>query len=453
MGFLVVGVNPRRVFDEDYESFIRLLDRQLATSLASVSLLETEIRRGLTAAEAAAIERSRLSEELAVQRSRLQRIAEVSPVGMFSVDPEGALLEANETYFEITGHPRDSVYPMSWLESIHENSMPVIKAGWDRLTVGHLPWSSELQLRKPWHDPVTHDEVDNWILAAIQPEFGDGKLKALMGSITDITPQKRSARDAETRAMLSEQLLLRTQEAEENEKNFKRFSDFAPGGLVILDPSAKILYANSQWFTISGHPQGSSQGDHSYSWVNAILQDDQPFFAAKWDEMVSQQVTITFEVRMQTPWQGDVGGSAVTIPRWVLASLYPEISEGLIVTVMGCITDISKIKWAENLQTRRLQEAEETRRAQNNFIDITSHEMRNPLSKPPTVLKFSRRNDRLMLNIGAILQCADSITISLTELMANANLDLTLEAAIKESISSAETIQLCAQHQKSIVDE
>lgn len=35
-----------------------------------------------------------------------------------------------------------------------------------------------------------------------------------MGSITDITLQKRSAKDAETRAKLSEQLLLRTQEAE-----------------------------------------------------------------------------------------------------------------------------------------------------------------------------------------------------------------------------------------------
>jgi hypothetical protein len=52
----------------------------------------------------------------------------------------------------------------------------------------------------------------------------------------------------------------------------------------------------------------------------------------------------------------------------------------LVLTAIG-ITDISRIKWAENLQERRLREAEETRRAQNSFIDITSHEMRNPLSK------------------------------------------------------------------------
>lgn len=73
-------------------------------------------------------------------------------------------------------------------------------------------------------------------------------------------------------------LLLRTRKAKENEKNFKRFSDLAPGGLVIMDRIGKLL--------------------------------------------------------AQT----------------------------------GCITDISRIKWADNLQARRLHEAEETRRAQNSFM-------------------------------------------------------------------------------------
>jgi PAS domain-containing protein len=144
MGFLVVGVNPRRQFDDDYQSFVKLIDRQLATSLASVSLLENEIRRGLTAAEAAAIERSRLSEELAVQRSRLQRIAEVSPVGMYSIDADGVLLEANDRWFEMTGHPRDTISAMSWMDTIHEDSVPVMEDGWRRLSVDELPWSAEL---------------------------------------------------------------------------------------------------------------------------------------------------------------------------------------------------------------------------------------------------------------------------------------------------------------------
>jgi PAS domain-containing protein len=225
-----------------------------------------------------------------------------------------------------------------------------------------------------------------------------GRLTNIMGSITDITLQKRSAKDAETRAKLSEQLLLRTQEAKENEKNFKRFSDLAPGGLVIMDPIGKITYANAQWFTISGHPQDSTESNVPLSWTNTILEDDQEYLASKWEELITQKTTITLEVRMQIPWEGDIGGSVIKIPRWILASIYPEVSEsGELLSVMGCksiffpyrvsalltgkgITDISRIKWAENLQARRLHEAEETRRAQNSFIDITSHEMRNPLS-------------------------------------------------------------------------
>ena len=77
LGFLFIGINPRRPYDNDYESFVQLIDRTLATSLASVSLFEAEVVRGLTAAEAAALERSRLSEEIAYQKSMLQRIAEV----------------------------------------------------------------------------------------------------------------------------------------------------------------------------------------------------------------------------------------------------------------------------------------------------------------------------------------------------------------------------------------
>jgi PAS domain-containing protein len=155
MGFLVVGVNPRRQFDDAYHSFIKLIDRQLATSLASVSLLENEIRRGLTAAEAAAIERSRLSEELAVQRSRLQRIAEVSPVGMFSISAEGEVVEANDRWFEMTGHPRDDLYAMSWMDTIHESSVPTMEKGWKRLTIDELPWSAELVSQPRQEAPFT----------------------------------------------------------------------------------------------------------------------------------------------------------------------------------------------------------------------------------------------------------------------------------------------------------
>lgn len=96
---------------------------------------------------------------------------------------------------------------------------------------------------------------------------------------------------------------------------------------------------------------------------------------------------------------------------------------------MGSIADISHLKWAQGLQDQRLKEAEETKRQQNEFIDITSHEMRNPLS--------------------AILICADDIRESLSQhVFAHSDIKV-----VEECIDAANNIALCVQHQKSIVDD
>lgn len=43
LGFLIVGLNPRRPYDEDYQLFIQVMNRLFATSLASIVLFEEEI--------------------------------------------------------------------------------------------------------------------------------------------------------------------------------------------------------------------------------------------------------------------------------------------------------------------------------------------------------------------------------------------------------------------------
>lgn len=98
LGFLVMGVNPRRPYDDDYSLYVQLLSRQLATSLASVVLFEEEIRRGQKAAKMAALDRIELSEQLAARtqeaiesESKFTRMAEFAPVGMFIANSEGEI--------------------------------------------------------------------------------------------------------------------------------------------------------------------------------------------------------------------------------------------------------------------------------------------------------------------------------------------------------------------------
>ncbi|KAF4553387.1 Response regulator receiver domain-containing protein 1 [Elsinoe fawcettii] len=287
LGFLVLGVNPRRPYDEDYSLFIQLLSRQLATSLASVVLFEEEIRRGQRAAKLAALDRMELSEQLAA----------------------------------------------------------------------------------------------------------------------------------------------RTQEAIDSETKFTRMAEFAPVGMFIANSEGSITYCNDTWYSISS----ISKDAPVQKWMDAVNDDDRQMVMNHWRELVVEKRPITAAFRFKASWTNPNGNPG---ERWVLFSAYPEKHpSGNLKSVFGSFTDISQQKWAEGFQKRKMEEAVELKRQQENFIDMTSHEMRNPLS--------------------AILQCSDEISATMVKIRdSQATLKgKDLDDSITSALEAAQTIALCAQHQKRIVDD
>ena len=286
LGFLVMSTNPRRPYDEDYDLFVQLLGRQLATSIASVVLFEEEIKKGERAAKLA----------------------------------------------------------------------------------------------------------------------------------------------AQDRIELNKMLVARTQQAFEAENKFTRMAELAPVGMFIGCKDGKITFVNDAWYSISTYPREIPVNDE---WMNYVLEQDQPKVQEVWNTMLEKKCPISLEFRFRTPWRDKLGNKGST---WVLTSASPEHDEdGEIQQIFGSMTDISAQKFAENLQTRRMEEAVELKRQQETYIDTTSHELRNPLS--------------------AILQSADSITASLTELRDANELSKPQLDVLDLTIDSSETITLCAQHQKRIVDD
>ena len=120
---------------------------------------------------------------------------------------------------------------------------------------------------------------------------------------------------------------------------------------------------------------------------------------------------------------------------WVLCAAYPEIDlNGSVKSIFGVVTNITDQKNAEDFQKRRMEEAVEMKRQQENFIDITSHEMRNPLS--------------------AILLSAEEISATLLELQTDEDLckrqDITEK--LEACIDATQTLLLCGNHQKRIIN-
>jgi hypothetical protein len=88
LGFMLIGVNPRHAYDDDYQSFIKILSRQKGTSIASVVVAEEEIKCSKIAAELATQDRIRLSQQLAVTKQEAKcGDACLGWIGLRSTDP------------------------------------------------------------------------------------------------------------------------------------------------------------------------------------------------------------------------------------------------------------------------------------------------------------------------------------------------------------------------------
>jgi len=245
------------------------------------------------------------------------------------------------------------------------------------------------------------------------------------------------ARFEEIHDNLSTQLKISTLKAARNEERFTRMAESAPIGICTFRPDGKPLYCNDQYLNLVGVPREydwKKLWDSEATWQERVHPDDMHGIQAAWKSLLDKEKTsVTVEYRVTTPWRSvdKATGSELTGETWLCNNAVAECDEnGDVVCIHAWLHDTSFRHYTETLLSTRLQEALETKRASENFIDMVSHELRNPLS--------------------AILQSADSIITGLDDREARRKKDAEMLDGILEA---AQTIILCAQHQKCIVDD
>ena len=83
---LLLALNPRKAFDDDYKYFLQLLSNQLSTSLTSAELLQQANANQAT-----------LSRQVAEGERRFRSLTELNPMGIYIISPLGELLYGNDT--------------------------------------------------------------------------------------------------------------------------------------------------------------------------------------------------------------------------------------------------------------------------------------------------------------------------------------------------------------------
>jgi signal transduction histidine kinase/CheY-like chemotaxis protein len=196
-------------------------------------------------------------------------------------------------------------------------------------------------------------------------------------------------------------------------------------------PNGKLIHANDAWYRLSNHPR-NLPAHVEFSFMDLSHPDDQATIMSAWNTLV-QGNCVTFEMRWKA--KPESGNDA----QWVLSACVPVFDEDKnLVSIAGNTIDINGQKKLQEVQRRQIDEALEAKRQQENFIDMTSHELRNPLS--------------------AVVQCADSVISTLQQMTPKELLSMhsqiqNVNDEISTCIDNLQTIVSCSLHQKRVIDD
>ncbi|KAH9826682.1 Hybrid signal transduction histidine kinase K, partial [Teratosphaeria destructans] len=387
---------------------------------------------------------------------------EMVDVGFYEYDMTGRLVQGNNAFYKLSGHPkvddRSELSELSFSDQVFPEDRDLVHSQWIALTEGR-PVTFEMRWKRPAHSrPNGEEDLEGqWVLAACVPTRNKkGEIFSITGCITDISDQKRHQKQLE-RAYASE-------------RRFGRFCEFANVAIVICDTTLQVTYivcftggfqakdtdishafgspawpltnafrryCNREWFAIIGHPVVEFK---DIDWASYVPPEDLEFITQQSLAVVHTKRPNRYQFRLRRPWSNGAGGTGQS---WMMACCYPELNEdGSVQAVAATIVDISYLKWAEDVQRRRTDEALEAKRQQENFIDFTCHEVRNPLG---AVMHSAEIIDTTLAGFSSLVE---SIAPHLSGKQRN-ELE-TCHDSINESVN---TIMSCAIHQKRIMDD
>nr|AAR99466.1 two component histidine kinase 1 [Plenodomus lingam] len=201
---------------------------------------------------------------------------------------------------------------------------------------------------------------------------------------------------------------------------FQRFAELLPTGLAILDKDAEAIFVNDGFFKLT-----TNKGQNEFrAWPESIHPDDYDHVMTAYRKAFESRETLQIEFRCDVAEPTEVAGE-----QWRLFLLKP-LSDDPLAGFISAIIDITDIKQAQLTQEKAAREAQERKEQQERFIDMVSHEIRNPLS--------------------AVMHLAEEVKEVTREIASTRG---NIKDQVADILDAADTILLCVSHQNTLVDD
>ncbi|GAA5868815.1 hypothetical protein JCM3774_003906 [Rhodotorula dairenensis] len=286
-----------------------------------------------------------------------------SPIGCFRVNRDLSITQANPKWRQACGL-QDGESNDSWPAMVHPDDRDKVVAHYSKIAETLPLERDEYEFR--WLPDGTRDR---WCMCVIEPAVINGVLAGYSGFLININKHK-----ARQTAMALREEQLRNELA--------LMSQTTSVGLVRIDCKGKILTANKAWYDVVR----LKEDQPPERWVDAMHPDDKEWVIESWAK--SLETLQPFSARFR--WK--YGDTCLT--EAVPNNSDPSKVTGWIASVTNVTAQtraeeelIKLSKEREERAKRDVEEAQERtriaieeKRQQELLIDVTSHEIRNPIS-------------------------------------------------------------------------
>lgn len=206
------------------------------------------------------------------------------------------------------------------------------------------------------------------LLSAIQGD--ESRVEALIMGADDYMEKPFRPKELLARVHLHMQVGKKRVKLEEGfaerEKQITVLSDFAPCGIMRAEvPSGTLTYGNAAWRRFAGMPDDVGAD----RWPEYVTPETVPMLLKPWGEFMTGQ-----EKSIKLSWKWLTG---ITVEGLFIRL---DLVDPSMTGVLGCISDITYQEQRVLDAQQRQREAEESRQQQELLIDLTSHEIRTPVS-------------------------------------------------------------------------
>ncbi|GAA5973125.1 hypothetical protein JCM11641_006280 [Rhodosporidiobolus odoratus] len=217
-------------------------------------------------------------------------------------------------------------------------------------------------------------------------------------------------------------------------ERYSMLSTVSPVGVIEINNDGQMTYSNPRWHEISGAPVDRPLEE----WKDTVVPEDWPKVERLWEMATKGGPAGETEERQFRFING----------RWAQLEIRASADGGIPDGYVGALTDITSQKEVELLHIREVEQraadAEQTRINTEMFLDMSSHELRNPLSgvwqNAELVAASLDKYVELLENL------RDGSVPSSPELEA-------LTEEMTENVDAVDSILLCAAHQGRIADD